>query len=190
MLLLAAHYVLDLAAVVRGKGSVGSASEWANAPLQRLYLEAVDILELGYQKSPHNFQMRLLLLRLYNRLGNVPRALDYFEKLHVKHVQLDTLSQLIIPSLTEFGFADAAADMCNHVSHFHARADREMAEYERTAYEHRNFTKIVELAKFHRRLLQSSQRVICDSYLLDYGLRHNLKDPKTYLQHSMVRSLP
>ena len=54
------------------------------------------------------------------------------------------------------------------------------------AFEHRNYTKAVEIVKFHARLRSSRQRMVCESGLLEAGLRVSLKDPKSFLKHYMV----
>ena len=63
----------------------------------------------------------------YNDLATVPRALELFELFDVKHIQLDTLTQLILPELCGHGFVDSANEWSQRTCEYHERADREMA---------------------------------------------------------------
>ena len=82
-----------------------------------------------------------------------------------------------------------AAQWCNSVCNFHDRAQLELPDFLRTAYEQRNYTKAVELVKFAHRLRQSVQKVRCEGHLLGAGLRRSLKDTKGFLKHYMVRCI-
>jgi hypothetical protein len=121
LVLLTAHYLIDMAASHSHSSSssssnsdassdldLSSSSAWTNTRAQRLRLEALELLEIGHRQSPHNFQMRLLLISLYGSLAAVPRTMVFFDLLEVKHIQLDTLTQLVIPAMRRHGFDDEA----------------------------------------------------------------------------------
>ena len=182
LLLLAAHYVLD------GAKGTTSATGWQDGVSQQRRLEAIDMLEIGHAQSPHNYQMRLLLVRLYNEVAALPRALELFELFDVKHVQLDTLTQLIVPDLARNGFTDHLEHLAMETMLFHSRAGDEVADYIRTAFENRNFTKAVELVKFRQRLQNSRQKVVCEAHLLSGRMRRQIKDLNLFLKNHLVSS--
>lgn len=74
LILLAAHYLLDMASTPvtdkapaadnNGGSGDATAASWTDSKVQHLRLEAIELLEIGHRQSPHNFQMRLLLVRL------------------------------------------------------------------------------------------------------------------------------
>ena len=135
LILLAAHYLIDMATATEANASEPPNSprtiggSWTNVRAQQLRLNALELLEIGHRQSPHNFQMRLLLVRLYNSFAALPRSLELFELFDVKHVQLDTLTQLILPALWRHGFEQSATRWSEAVCAFHDRADREMGQY-------------------------------------------------------------
>lgn len=98
----------DAGGVEERKGAeAGAGPGWtASCPLQtpasrQLLVEACALLEQGLLRSGFNFQFRLLLVRLYHRLGACPRLLDHYDALDVKHVQHDSLSHLVLQPMLD-----------------------------------------------------------------------------------------
>lgn len=58
-------------------------------------VQAILLLEFGWTKSQSNFQFSLLLVRLYNYLGNGSLAMRAYQRLAPKQIQLDTLSYTV-----------------------------------------------------------------------------------------------
>ena len=110
LVLLAAHCLQELAVHTSQTASASGGS----APAQRaLVLEAIILLEAGRTESAYNFQFTLLLMRMYLSAGCFTAALELFNKLDVKHIQLDSLSYLIFDDCIRFGAFDEARSLCS-----------------------------------------------------------------------------
>ncbi|KAJ3054397.1 N-alpha-acetyltransferase 25, NatB auxiliary subunit [Rhizophlyctis rosea] len=145
-LVLAAHYLVDLYASARETEI-------------KLY-EAAAILEYGLKRSKFNFQMKLVLIRIYYELGASQRGLDLANTLDVKQIQHDTLSFLFTDDLELFACFDKAAMALLKTSTIYSSNDKETPEMIVQAFKFSTFSKIPEFLKFHDRLGQSLQRAM------------------------------
>lgn len=68
--------------------------------------QAMFILEFASQHSAVNYQIRLLLIRIYILLGAYSLALQHYKKLNVKSVQNDTLSHFLLSRGSSFSLAN------------------------------------------------------------------------------------
>ncbi|XP_076363781.1 phagocyte signaling impaired isoform X2 [Tachypleus tridentatus] len=82
--LLAAHILIDI---------------WEEKEDEKFLIEALVMLETALKNSPSNFQIKLLLLNLYNIIGAVGASHTLYESLDIKHVQQETLGYLITSHL-------------------------------------------------------------------------------------------
>jgi N-terminal acetyltransferase B complex non-catalytic subunit len=64
------------------------------------WLRASIILEYGWSQSKSNFQISLLLVRMYSHIGCGSLAMRAYQRLNVKQVQHDTLSHNIFDQLS------------------------------------------------------------------------------------------
>jgi len=62
-------------------------------------LQAIQVLEIGKQHSPYNLEFSLFLVVFYSYLGCFENAVEEWNALDLKHIQLLTLSFLLGPSL-------------------------------------------------------------------------------------------
>lgn len=65
-------------------------------------LQAIALLEYALTHSQPNFQMSLLLIRLYSYLGCGSMAMHAYQRLGLKQVQLDTLSYTLFDRISTF----------------------------------------------------------------------------------------
>lgn len=77
-------------------------SEPLNSSRARYLLQAAVLLEVASVPSRSNFQISLILIRLYRYLGCGSLAMRAFERLALKQVQLDTLSYVILDRISTF----------------------------------------------------------------------------------------
>ncbi|KAF8325563.1 N-acetyltransferase B complex non catalytic subunit-domain-containing protein [Cantharellus anzutake] len=68
--------------------------------------QAMVVLEFASQHSATNFQVRLLLIRIYILLGAYSLAVQHYKKLDIKSVQNETLSHFILSRATSFSLAN------------------------------------------------------------------------------------
>ena len=80
------------------------AAEEGKEPLARLSttyaLQAIVLLESAWLHSKHNFQISLILIRLYKYLGCGSLAMRAYHRLSLKQIQLDTLTYTIFDRLS------------------------------------------------------------------------------------------
>jgi len=62
--------------------------------------QSVQILETLLQKSKHNYQALLLLVRIYLLLGAIGSAIDVYPRLNIKQIQHDTLSHFLLTRIS------------------------------------------------------------------------------------------
>jgi N-terminal acetyltransferase B complex non-catalytic subunit len=67
---------------------------------QSLLYQSIQILETLLQKSKHNYQALLILLRIYLLVGAIGRALDIYPRLNIKQIQNDTLSHYLLTRIS------------------------------------------------------------------------------------------
>jgi N-terminal acetyltransferase B complex non-catalytic subunit len=127
-------------------------------------LQAIVLLEYGWSHSKSNFQISLLLVRLYCILGCGSLA---FQRLGVKQIQLDTLSYALydrISSLHPHSFGShihGASEFPNPVEHL----EKQQKFYERTrdyvnrnrwtSLEHGSYNSIFEMKEFEDKIKHS-----------------------------------
>lgn len=54
-------------------------------------IQAVTLLEMALEKSVYNFQIKLILVRLYTLLGVYLRPLEIYRTMEIKQIQFDTM---------------------------------------------------------------------------------------------------
>ncbi|PVH88261.1 hypothetical protein DL98DRAFT_508974 [Cadophora sp. DSE1049] len=94
---LAAMALIKLALAESGDSSVS-----INSRRTSYLLQAAVLLEVASVPSRSNFQISLMLVRLYCYLGCGSLAMRAFERLSLKQVQLDTLSYVILDRISTF----------------------------------------------------------------------------------------
>ncbi|KAI0241797.1 mitochondrial distribution and morphology [Massospora cicadina] len=144
--LLAAHYLLD-------------------APNENAF-QASLLLEYAIGKSPHNFHLKFLLVRVYHLLGAYQRPCAIYASLDVKHVQLDTLSHLVVDAGAALGHFTQTLLACHNALTIYSRNRAETPEMIVKAFQHNTFSKIREFIEFQGRLEGSLQRRITGLELL------------------------
>eukprot|EP00741_Cyanophora_paradoxa_P000894 tig00000448_g864.t1 len=141
LLLLASHRLLDAHA------ATGDA-QWL--------VEAATLLELGLRHSRHNFQFKLLLLRLYSRLGAGVMAARAADALDLKHIQLETLLHAGLGEAVRGLAYGEALGMAEELLAFHRDAQRDCPDFVANAFRHGSYTKVAEFLAFRERLRRSA----------------------------------
>ncbi|RUS21743.1 N-acetyltransferase B complex non catalytic subunit-domain-containing protein [Endogone sp. FLAS-F59071] len=137
-------------------------------------VQAMAILEYGLGKSKHNFQFKLLLVRLYLLLGweiwvvrgVFNRALETYRTMDIKHVQHDTLSHYLTDRCVMFWFFDQAGEVLKESLSIYKSNEVETPEMVVKAYQFATFSKIQEFIKFHERLENSLQQALVNVAIL------------------------
>ena len=121
------------------------------------------ILTYGVQASPFNFNLKIRLLEEWEGLRFTSAALQLYQELDIKAIQLETLGHLILPSLLRCPhlLPDLQA-FCHKVEHFHRTASTDLSDSIQTAYNHFNYEGIRDFWKFKERLMGSKLKAIVE----------------------------
>ncbi len=189
LLLLAAHALEDAALEAAGEGGEGGRK---GALLARL--EAAVLLEQGLRYSPYNYHFRLALLATYDRLAAGEPAIDHYNQLEVKQVQLDTLSWLLYPGCLRHGFYTEARVRSRHLLAMHAASAREAHDHVARALGYGTYAKALEIERFQRTRMDRSLQLAlarCEAARLELLQRHHAPDAAlTYLRELASGMLP
>ncbi|KAJ0407116.1 hypothetical protein ATCC90586_005680 [Pythium insidiosum] len=165
LLLLAAHALLALAQ----RAGVGGARR------ATLLAETAALLEYGLAKSAYNFQMKLLLAQVYSLLAAGDAMLARHQELDVKHIQLDSLSFLVLDKLLQLGQLPAARRLCESIRRLHSGTASDTPEYITRAYRLGVFSKVRDMTSFlHERMRPSQTLAIARGELLQFELQDAL----------------
>ncbi|KAF4147461.1 N-acetyltransferase B complex (NatB) non catalytic subunit [Phytophthora infestans] len=161
LLLLATHFLLDI--YQRSSG-------------HREYMErAAGLLEYGLEKSAYNFQMKLLLSRVYGYLGAAEAMLSRHAELDVKYVQLDSLSFLVLDKMLDLCQYPQAKKLLNRIGDLHRSTASDTPEYITRAYRLGVYSKVVDMSSFlHKRMKRSHTLAISKGETLRFELLSSL----------------
>ena len=136
------------------------------------------LLQAGRKASPysHAFMLEALEPTRYLSAGRV--SLMQFEALGVKHVQHDSMSYLIVPTLLETGMFKEAHHQHVQVCNFHLKAGKDTGEMIGKSFEHSNYSKGLEMKRFHSLCENSLQLALSKAELPLIDLMEN----KTYAE--------
>ncbi|MEE6503871.1 hypothetical protein FKM82_004997 [Ascaphus truei] len=159
--LIAAHMLLDL---------------WLDAGEEWAVWHCLTLLEEGLSNSPSNAQFKLLLIRIYCKLGAFEPVMDLYSSLDAKHVQHDTIGYLLTRFAGSLGQYAAASQACNSALRFFHSNQKDTSEYIIQAYKYGAFEKIPEFIAFRNRLNNSLHfaQVRTERLLLDLLLEANI----------------
>uniref|UniRef100_A0AAV1ULI0 N-terminal acetyltransferase B complex subunit MDM20 homolog n=1 Tax=Peronospora matthiolae TaxID=2874970 RepID=A0AAV1ULI0_9STRA len=175
LLLLATHFLLDI--YQRSSG-------------HREYLKrAAGLLEYGLERSAYNFQMKLLLSRVYGYLGAADAMLKRHAELDVKYVQLDSLSFLVLDKMLDLCQYPEAQKLTNTIAALHRSTVHDTPEYIVRAYRLGVYSKVVDMSSFlHKRMKKSHTLAISKGETLRFKLLDSLTAGPAKL-HELVTSL-
>ncbi|KAG0202620.1 N-alpha-acetyltransferase 25, NatB auxiliary subunit [Mortierella sp. GBA30] len=129
-------------------------------------LNAVFMLEHALNASKHNYQIKLVLIRIYELLGAFSCATAIYNTMGIKHVQHDTLSHFITDRVTSFGqFNEALTQLYSAHEIYHSN-EAETPEMILQAYKYCTFSKMQEFIEFQSRLENSLQKMIADREMI------------------------
>uniref|UniRef100_A0A8C5UA84 N-alpha-acetyltransferase 25, NatB auxiliary subunit n=1 Tax=Malurus cyaneus samueli TaxID=2593467 RepID=A0A8C5UA84_9PASS len=138
--------------------------------------QCLTLLEEGLSHSPSNAQFKLLLIRIYCRLGAFEPVSELYSSLDAKHIQHDTIGYLLTRYAGSLGHYTAASQSCNFALRFFHSNQKDTSEYIIQAYKYGAFEKIPEFIAFRNRLNSSLHfaQVRTERMLLDLLLEANI----------------
>ncbi|RKF64168.1 Phagocyte signaling-impaired protein [Erysiphe neolycopersici] len=153
-------------------------------------LQAALILEFALKYSKHNFQILLLLLRLYSYLGCGSLAMRIYQRLAIKQVQLDTLSYTFFDRISTFhphpfeNFPGGVTDLRSPAEHlrkqqkFYEEVNGQISSNIRSSFHYGSYNSIFEMKEVSDRLKHSISAV---SGLVEIRKISRILAPSNYL---------
>lgn len=117
----------------------------------------------GSSQSRRGYRLRLLLLRLLQRLGCLEAATVHFGSLGVRAIQYDTLSHYVLSRTSAFGETRTIAfeeDLHVQMEDFFQSSKYEIPECTGTAFTNGKFSQVTELNEFDSQVQRSTSRAI------------------------------
>ena len=139
-LVLAAHILWDL---------------WLATGATSHLLRAATILHLGAAASPSNWQMKLLLVRLYCAAGCAGAAAAVHADLDIKHLMLDSVGWLLPRHLCATGHLGLAMQQLSATVRLYNHVNKDTADHIITAYRSGTFYQIRDIYRLRARVTQS-----------------------------------
>lgn len=131
-------------------------------------LKAIMMLEAALTNSPFNHDFKLVLLRLYAAVGGVDRMSELWDSLDVKHVQLSTLSHIVIRPFFDSGHHDALQATLDNINALWSEIDRQIPDCVTRAFLDGSLNSAVDFVLFRRRLEQSA--LLAEAMIIDAQL--------------------
>lgn len=122
----------------------------------RMVLRSIAILESGLCYSPCNFHFKLLLMHLYIEAGAIERVEKLWESLEVKHVQISTLTHLVLRPFFETGHHFPLHTLLDNIASLWNECDKEIPECISKAFQEGSLNAAVEFVLFRIRLERSA----------------------------------
>ena len=126
-------------------------------------VDAAVIAAYGCSQSRRGYRLRLLLMRLLQRLGCLKAATEHFGSLGVRAIQYDTLSHYILSRTSAFGGTQTLAfeeDLHIQMEDFFQSSKYEIPECTCTAFSNGKFSQVTELNEFDSQVQRSTSRAI------------------------------
>ncbi|KIJ41164.1 hypothetical protein M422DRAFT_31798, partial [Sphaerobolus stellatus SS14] len=144
---------------------------------------AAIFLESALRRSKHNYQFRIMLIRLYRLLAAPGLALDHYRTLNPRQMQTDTLSHLILSRAATFSLASIGdltmPNECLEASQIYTSNSSETAEMIARAFSHEKYSQVQDFILFEDRLDNSLQRDLTKMEHVRMRLTHEPAVPET-----------
>lgn len=106
------------------------------------------VLVLGQTTSPWNFLFHLERLETCRMMSDVKGGIEAFNKLRTRHVQLESMSYLLLPVLFEYGYFTEAHAQLKSILQFHSSVQYDTGEQIGKAFQFSNYMKCMEMFRF------------------------------------------
>ncbi|KAI9304004.1 N-acetyltransferase B complex non catalytic subunit-domain-containing protein [Cunninghamella echinulata] len=148
-----------------------------------LLIQAATLLEMALEKSIYNFQIKLLLIRIYIELGVYSRTFAIYKTMDIKQIQFDTMLHYYTDRLISLGcFNDLESYFYESLSIYRSN-DVETPDMQVQAYKFGTFSKIQEFNEFRSRLDTSLQKSITKAELVRINALNATFQAKYGVQH-------
>ncbi|RWS02701.1 N-alpha-acetyltransferase 25: NatB auxiliary subunit-like protein [Dinothrombium tinctorium] len=161
--LLALHLLLDL-----------------NIENDQILLQTLLIAERMIWKSPSNFNVKLILIKLYNVIGAFKCSLSHYESMDIKHIQQETLGYLISNSVITSAHFHTSAQLLAAGLKFYTSNNKDIFDSLISCYKYGSFTKVEEITELRNKLYYSLQYCLIDTEKILLDLLLEVKNHQTF----------
>ncbi|XP_071519527.1 N-alpha-acetyltransferase 25, NatB auxiliary subunit isoform X2 [Panulirus ornatus] len=139
---------------------------------RQVILRIAAILEHGIEISKANFQLKLLLIKVYNSLGATDASHTVYEKCDLKHIQLDTLGHVLALQALDSANYSVSAEIFSSTLKFFMANYKDTSDPLISSYKYGSLTRIPEFVEFRERLNNSLHfaMVTAEQMLMDLTL--------------------
>ncbi|KAI8350533.1 N-acetyltransferase B complex non catalytic subunit-domain-containing protein [Mortierella sp. GBAus27b] len=154
-------------------------------------LNASFMLERALSASKHNYQIKLVLIRIYELVGAFNCAASIYNTMSIKHVQHDTMSHFLTDRASSYGLFNEALGQLYAAHDIYHSSTAETPEMILQAYKYSTFSKVQEFIEFQSRLENSLQKMIADREMirLEFLREDSVSRALTWLQELDVSNL-
>ncbi|KAI0810968.1 N-acetyltransferase B complex non catalytic subunit-domain-containing protein [Irpex lacteus] len=148
-------------AILAGQTFVSLWTLTGQKELKYLY-NAAALLDFAVNKSKDSYHAKLMLIRIYLLLGAPSLALEQYRALHLKQVQTDTLSHLVLSRASAFALSSLGdltySNECMEASQIYVANANDTSEFIVRAFLQEKYTQIPEFSALEDHLENSLQR--------------------------------
>ncbi|XP_078484050.1 N-alpha-acetyltransferase 25, NatB auxiliary subunit-like [Ciona intestinalis] len=149
------------------------------------------VLEYGIQHSKYNYEMKLMLIKVYCTLGAFSPCADLYDSMEVKHMQQDTLGYTVCRHVVSLGHYHHASQVFQMARNFYTNNNKESLECLITCFRNGTFYKVSEFVKYRRRIHKSyhAAYVQTEHLLMDLFTQGDIDQPVTALLTSDIKPI-
>ncbi|KAI8976468.1 N-acetyltransferase B complex non catalytic subunit-domain-containing protein [Pilobolus umbonatus] len=152
-------------------------------------IQAASLLEIALGNSIHNFQIKLILVRIYAMLGVSKRPFEIFSTMEIKQIQLDTMIHYFTDRFISLCSSSELENMLHSSLSIYKSNEVETPEMLVKAYQYGTYSKIQEFIEFRRRLDSSLQHDITKVELMRLSSMRSSFMVKYAIQFFQERSM-
>jgi len=148
---------------------------------KKINLYTSTLLENALIHSPYNAYIKIAAVKNHFLNGSGLRAVEVFEDMNVKQIQLDSCSYFVLRNLVDSGLYKEAIDHAGKIVNLHSTSEKDLCSFMPRSFENGNTRRGREMMKWQQhqmspslQLLEAKGLIMDLAPLLNYG---NLDDP-------------
>jgi hypothetical protein len=160
---------------------------------KQMSLYASAILENALIHSPYNAYLKIAAVKNHFLNGSGLRAIEVFDDMNVKQIQLDSCSYFVLRNLVDCGLYKEAIDHAGNVVRLHSTSEKDLCSYMPRSFENGNTMRGREMMNWQQnqmsqslQLLEAKGLIMDLAPLLNYG---NSDDPQSFSPIGIVCGL-
>lgn len=139
---------------------------WRSSGLSNHFLRAATLLHIGLAASPSNWQLMLLLIRLYGAAGCGSVSSSLHGSLDIKHLMLDSLGWLLPRQLWGSAHLQLSLSQLTSTVRLYNHVNKDTADHIITAYRSGTFYQIRDIYRLRSRITNSHHFASVDSEIV------------------------